>query len=57
MAVTRITTPHHYVGLSSDEKPTDGVPPGSIFYERDTGLEFIWDGEAWGQRIFPTTAE
>lgn len=53
MAVTRIATPHHYVGLAADAKPTVGVPPGSRFYERDTGLEFIWDGAAWGQRIFP----
>jgi len=54
MAVTRISTPHEYVGLSTDEKPTEDVPAGSRFYERDTGLEFIWDGTAWGQRIFPT---
>lgn len=53
MAVTRISTPHAYVGLSSDEKPTDGVPAGSTFVERDTGHEFIWDGTAWGQRFYP----
>lgn len=55
MAVTRIATPHEYVGLSSDTKPTADVPPGSRFFERDTGLEFIWDGAAWGKRIFPTS--
>ncbi len=55
MAVTRITTPHHYVGLAADAKPTANVPAGSRFFERDTGLEFIWDGTAWGQLIYPTT--
>lgn len=54
MAVTRISTPHHYVGLAGDTKPTADVPAGSRFIERDTGLEFIWDGAAWGQIIYPT---
>lgn len=56
MAVTRISTPHSYVGVAADAKPTAGVPPGSVFYERDTGLKFIFDGTAWGQRIYPTSA-
>jgi len=54
MTVTRITTPHHYVGVAADEKPTTGVPPGSRFFERDTGLQYIWDGSEWGLLIFPT---
>ena len=54
MAVVRVTTPHHYVGLEADAKPTEDVPAGSRFWERDTGLEFIFDGAAWGQLIFPT---
>ncbi len=54
MAVSRISTPHHYVGLAGDAKPTVGVPPGSRFIERDTGLQFIFDGTAWGQLVFPT---
>lgn len=53
MTVTRVSTPHHYVGLAADEKPTQDVPPGSRFYEVDTGLEFIFDGTDWYQRIFP----
>lgn len=56
MAVVRISTPHAYVGLSSDEKPTSAVPAGSTFIERDTGHEFIFDGSAWGQRYYPTAA-
>lgn len=56
MTVTRIATPHAYVGVSGDTKPTDGVPPGSTFVERDTGHEYIYDGTAWGQRFYPTAA-
>lgn len=56
MAVTRISTPHAYVGVAGDTKPTSDVPEGSTFVERDTGHEFIWDGTAWGQRFFPTAA-
>lgn len=48
MAVTRIATPHHYVGVAADVKPTSEVPEGSLFFERDTGDTFIWDGTAWG---------
>lgn len=55
MAVVRITTPHHYVGVAADAKPAEDVPAGSRFWERDTGLEFIFDGAAWGQLIFPTS--
>ena len=55
MTVTRIVTPHHYVGVAADTKPTTGVPEGSLFFVRDTGLTFIWDGTAWGQMIYPTT--
>jgi len=57
MTVSRIATPHAYVGVSGDTKPTGSdVPPGSTFIERDTGHEFIWDGTAWGQRYYPTAA-
>lgn len=30
-------------GLSSDEKPTEGVPNGSIFEEIDTGNDYMLD--------------
>lgn len=54
MTVTRIATPHRYVGVSGDTKPETGVPAGSTFVERDTGREFVWDGTAWGELIYPS---
>lgn len=59
MAVTRIATPHEYVGLSTDVKPTTaaplaGEPPppaGSLFFERNTGITYIYDGSAWGSIV------
>lgn len=55
MAVVRITTPHHYVGVAADAKPAEDVPAGSRFFEIDTGLEYVFDGtDTWGQRVFPT---
>ena len=57
MTVTRIATPHAYVGVSGDTKPTDGVPPGPTFVERDTGHEYIYDGTAWGQRWVGTAQQ
>lgn len=60
MAVTRYDgdapRAHKYVGVAADTKPTTGVPAGSTFIERDTGKTFIFDGTAWGQIIYPTTA-
>lgn len=55
MTVTRVTTPHEYTGVEGDSKPTEGVPAGSRFFERDTGLWYVYDGIAWGQVIYPTT--
>jgi hypothetical protein len=61
MAVTRYDggapPVHQYVGTSGDTKPETGVPAGSTFIESDTGWTFIWDGSAWGQILYPTTAE
>lgn len=34
-----------YIGLSSDTKPTPGIP-GATFFETDTGNTYIYDG-AW----------
>jgi hypothetical protein len=67
MAVTRFNGPgtnvyqpatnaHQYVGVAADAKPTAGVPAGSTFIERDTGHTFIYDGTAWGQLLYPTSA-
>ena len=35
-----------YVGLSTDEKPTD-VSVNSLFLELDTGDFYYYDGTAW----------
>ena len=59
MAVVRIgppaVTPHVYLGLSSDTKPTTDVPAGARFWETDTGLWFQYDGTAWTAE-FPKAA-
>jgi hypothetical protein len=52
MAVTLVNDAqaNHYVGLSGDAKPTTAnVVAGARFIERDTGLEFIYDGSTWGE--------
>ncbi|MCK9370122.1 hypothetical protein M0R04_09480 [Candidatus Dojkabacteria bacterium] len=36
-----------YLGLSTDTKPTIGILPGTKFYEKDTGLQYIYSGTAW----------
>lgn len=35
------------VGLSTDEKPTEGVQINTIFLELDTGNFYYYDGTAW----------
>lgn len=48
MAVLRMATIKRFIGLSSDTKPTDDIPPGSTFYEYDTGILFLcYDGTNW----------
>lgn len=37
---------HNYMGLSTDGKPTAGVPAGSHFVETDTGATYTFDGTA-----------
>jgi len=46
LAVWMITHIKEYLGLSTDDKPA-GEQPGDIFYETDTGDEYIYDGSAW----------
>lgn len=47
MTVRLITTVQHYMGLSTDTKPT-GVEPGSDFWAYDTGILFkTYDGTNW----------
>lgn len=46
MAVSLVTTIRWFLGLSTDDKPTD-CPPGSRFLEFDTPLWFVFDGTDW----------
>ncbi|MGH6915650.1 MAG: hypothetical protein ACREH3_18330 [Geminicoccales bacterium] len=50
MAVSRYDganpTPHRYIGLAADGRPT-GVPAGSTFIAADTGALEIFDGTSW----------
>ncbi len=46
MAVTYYKT-NHYVGLSTDVKPTTGVRIGSDFYETDSLASYLYSGSAW----------
>lgn len=46
-AFTRMAIPFHYIGASTDVKPT-GVPVGSKCYETNTGDWYITkDGTNW----------
>lgn len=39
-----------YIGLSTEEKPTENVPDGSTFAEVDTGVSYMfYDGEWYEQ--------
>ena len=41
--------PAVYIGLSTDTKPTDSIPNGSVFVEIDTENVVFYDGtsESW----------
>ena len=54
MAITRLLTPIHYQGISSDIKPENSitttpypVPEGSTFHEVDTGKEYVFYNGTW----------
>lgn len=47
MAVTLEGTTRRYIGLSTDVKPTEGVPVGSSFLESDTGRVSRLDRYGW----------
>lgn len=38
---------HEYSGLSTDEKPTNGVAVNALFLELDTGKFYYFDGGYW----------
>ena len=48
MAVTLVSTIKRFVGLSTDDKPTD-CPAGSRFFAFDTPAHFVFDGTDWHQ--------
>ena len=49
MAVTEYA-PNHYIGLSSDSKPTGTT--GADFWESDTKLTYTYTGSAWSVQGF-----
>jgi hypothetical protein len=56
MTVTEVTVIRKWVGLSTDTKPTtatmgDESYVGNEFYEINTGLTWIWDGEYWTEDL------
>lgn len=59
MAVTSISGVLQYTGLSTDTKPTSGVPAGSRFTEITLGSPntiaiWIYDGTNWGKSQYGT---
>ena len=46
--------PHHYSGLSTDLKPTTGVPYGSVYFETDTYIWKIFTIAGWLAEGLPT---
>lgn len=44
--ITRVNL-YEYKGLSTDTKPTEGVPVNALFLELDTGAFYYYDGTAW----------
>ena len=42
----------HAAGLSTDQKPTEGIVSGSFFAEINTGKEYLFDetGETWYEK-------
>lgn len=49
MAVSLVTAIKWFVGLSTDDKPTD-APVGSRFFEFDTPSWWVWDGADWHEQ-------
>lgn len=57
MAVRLEAHQSRYVGLSTDTKPTEGVAPGSTFFETDTKRLFMFDGRKWLEKEFESNVE
>ncbi len=46
MAIKEITQIRRFIGLSTDDVPTD-APPGSRYFATDKGIWYIFDGTTW----------
>lgn len=40
---------HALKGLSTDDKPTEGIAVNSTFWELDTNDKYYFTGEAWAK--------
>ena len=38
-----------YIGLSTDDKPTENVVVNSLFFEADTGDFYYYTGDEWSK--------
>ena len=47
MSIKLEATKYRWNGISSDEKPSSGVPEGSTFHAIDTGEKFIYHNGMW----------
>ena len=43
---------NRWIGLSTDTKPTTGIPVGATYFEANTGFLFIFNGYAWVPKSF-----
>ena len=53
MTVSIISTRKEYLCDSDDDKPTENILSGSFMYEVDTGLSYIYNGDAWTEKRDP----
>lgn len=44
---------NRWIGLSTDTKPTTGIPVGATYFEVNTGFMFIFNGYAWVPKPSP----
>jgi len=49
MAITLNGVNADYMGLSTDEKPTNEIPVNTLFLELDTGDFYYYDGTEWAK--------
>lgn len=43
---------NRWIGLSTDTKPTSGIPVGATYFEVNTGFLFIYNGYAWVPKTY-----